>query len=175
MLQLLILFRIFTHIKPPVDNNVLIRSGEAQLVGWSRLMLYLGFNNLPRSVFWSADFNGRSDNTDVIRLRIDTMPSVSKSIRYTLRHLLITVFICSFLITISSCFSRVAISTKTLDRLYDLEETLTRDDVLRIAGPPQGRDGNEEFYYNVWNGPVFFSDSFLIVFDEAGKVTWMSF
>ena len=68
MLQLLILFRIFTHIKPPVDNNVLIRSGEAQLVGWSRLMLYLGFNNLPRSVFWSADLNGRSDNTDVIQL-----------------------------------------------------------------------------------------------------------
>ena len=31
-------------------------------------MLYLGFNTLPRSVFWSADLNGRSDNTDVIRL-----------------------------------------------------------------------------------------------------------
>ena len=29
-------------------------------------MLYLGFNTLPRSVFWSADLNGRSDNTDVI-------------------------------------------------------------------------------------------------------------
>ena len=28
-------------------------------------MLYSGFNNLPRSVFWSADLNGRSDNTDV--------------------------------------------------------------------------------------------------------------
>ena len=31
-------------------------------------MLYSGFNILPRSVFWSADFNGRSDNLDVIRL-----------------------------------------------------------------------------------------------------------
>ena len=29
-------------------------------------MLYSGFNTLPRSVFWSADLNGRSDNTDVI-------------------------------------------------------------------------------------------------------------
>ena len=29
-------------------------------------MLYLGFNILPRSVFWLADLNGRSDNTDVI-------------------------------------------------------------------------------------------------------------
>ena len=29
-------------------------------------MLYSGFNILPRSVFWSASFNGRSDNTDVI-------------------------------------------------------------------------------------------------------------
>ena len=29
-------------------------------------MLYSGFNILPRSVFWSTYFNGRSDNTDVI-------------------------------------------------------------------------------------------------------------
>jgi len=49
------------------DNNALIRSGEARLVGWSRIMLYLGFKLLPRSVFWPADFNGRSDNADVIR------------------------------------------------------------------------------------------------------------
>ena len=32
-------------------------------------MLYPGFNILPRSVFWSADLNGRSDNTDVIHSR----------------------------------------------------------------------------------------------------------
>ena len=31
-------------------------------------MLYSGFNTLHRSVFWSADFNGRSDNTDVVSL-----------------------------------------------------------------------------------------------------------
>ena len=51
----------------PVDNNVLIRSGEARLVGWSRQMLYSGFTTLPRSVFWSANLNGRSDNTDIIQ------------------------------------------------------------------------------------------------------------
>ena len=57
-----------------VDNRSLIRSGEAWLVGWSRQMLYSGFNILPRSVFWSADFNGRSDNLDVIRaFRIDSV------------------------------------------------------------------------------------------------------
>ena len=50
------------------DNNVLIRSGEARLVGWSRQMLYSGFITLPRSVFWSAYFNGRWDNADVIWL-----------------------------------------------------------------------------------------------------------
>ena len=50
------------------DNNVLIRSGEAPLVGWSRLMLYSGFSILLRSVVRSANFNGRSDNTDVIHL-----------------------------------------------------------------------------------------------------------
>ena len=48
------------------DNRTLIRSGDAWLVGWSRSMLYSGFSILPRSVFWSADFNGRSDNLDVI-------------------------------------------------------------------------------------------------------------
>ena len=32
------------------DNNVLIRSGEAPGVGWSRNMLYSGFDILPRSV-----------------------------------------------------------------------------------------------------------------------------
>ena len=47
---------------------MLIRIGEALGVGWSRNMLYSGFNILPRSVFWSAYFNGRSDNTDVIPL-----------------------------------------------------------------------------------------------------------
>ena len=31
-------------------------------------MLYLGFSILPRSVFWSANLNGRSDNLDVIPL-----------------------------------------------------------------------------------------------------------
>ena len=55
------------------DNNVLILSGEARLVGWSRLMLYSGFSILPRSVFWSASFNGRSDNTDVMRLKPMTL------------------------------------------------------------------------------------------------------
>ena len=46
--------------------NVLIRSGGARGIGWSRNMLYSGFNILPRSVFWSAYLNSRSDNTDVI-------------------------------------------------------------------------------------------------------------
>ena len=32
------------------DNNVLIRSGEALGIGWSRNMLYSGFSILPRSV-----------------------------------------------------------------------------------------------------------------------------
>ena len=32
-------------------------------------MLYSEVNILPRSVFWSADSNGRSDNTDVIQLK----------------------------------------------------------------------------------------------------------
>ena len=64
---------------------------------------------------------------------------------------------------------------KTFDRLHAIEETLTRDDVLRIAGSPHGRKGNEEFYYNVWNGPVFFSDMLIVVFDDEGKVIGMSF
>ena len=31
------------QLNPP-DNNVLIRSGEALGIGWSRIMLYSGFN-----------------------------------------------------------------------------------------------------------------------------------
>ena len=53
---------------PPLDNRTLIRSGEAPVVGWSRQMLYSGFNILPRSVIRSANSNGRSDNLDVIPL-----------------------------------------------------------------------------------------------------------
>ena len=62
----MIIFLADNHWQTSLYNNVLIRSGEARLVGWSRNMLYSGFNVLPRSVFWSANFNGRSDNTDVI-------------------------------------------------------------------------------------------------------------
>ena len=49
-------------------NNALIPGGEAQLVGWSRSMLYLGFNTLPRSIVRSAGFARRWDNLDVIQL-----------------------------------------------------------------------------------------------------------
>ena len=41
-------------------------------------MLYSGFSTLHRSVFWSADFNGRSDNTDVIRLRTIFMNPIAE-------------------------------------------------------------------------------------------------
>ena len=61
------------------DNNVLIRSGEAPGVGWSRNMLYSGFDILPRSVFWSASFNGRSDNTDVIPLNLGAGIELAKT------------------------------------------------------------------------------------------------
>ena len=60
---------VTTFSRLPRDNRTLIRSGEARLVGWSRQMLYSGFNILPRSVIRSADINGRSDNLDVIPLK----------------------------------------------------------------------------------------------------------
>ena len=47
---------------------MLIRSGEAPAIGWSRNMLYSGFITLHRSGFWSAYLNGRSDNLGVIQL-----------------------------------------------------------------------------------------------------------
>ena len=59
------------------DNNALIRSGEAWLVGWSRQMLYSEFIILPRSVVRLADFVRRSDNADVMSL---ALPSVYRSI-----------------------------------------------------------------------------------------------
>ena len=48
----------------------MIRSGEALGVGWSRNMLYSGFNILPRSVVRSAYSIDRSDNLDVIPLKL---------------------------------------------------------------------------------------------------------
>ena len=48
-------------------------------------MLYSGLNILPRSVFWSADFSGRSDNTDVIQL-----------MKYSLRSLLLVTLVAGF-------------------------------------------------------------------------------
>ena len=38
------------RFRTSVDNRSLIRSGEAPAIGWSRNMLYSGFNILPRSV-----------------------------------------------------------------------------------------------------------------------------
>ena len=52
-----------------MDNRALIRSGEALAIGWSRQMLYSGFNTLPRSVIRLANSFDRSDNLDVIRLK----------------------------------------------------------------------------------------------------------
>ena len=40
----------WTQVRPPLNNNVLIRSGKAPGVGWSRDMLCSGFNILHRSV-----------------------------------------------------------------------------------------------------------------------------
>ena len=53
-------------------------------------MLYLGFNILPRSVFWSADLNGRSDNTDVIRL--------NQLLRFSIRTILLLTLLVSLFV-----------------------------------------------------------------------------
>ena len=82
---------------------MLIRSGEARLVGWSRLMLYSGFNNLPRSVFWSANLNGRSDNTDVIRLKQINRIAMSGS-KHPFRFKLSTVLLLVVPVAILSLF-----------------------------------------------------------------------
>ena len=67
---------------------MLIRSGEAPEIGWSRNMLYSGFNIFPRSVFWLADLNGRSDNTDVIRLNERSPMAKQSYLKYGIAALL---------------------------------------------------------------------------------------
>ena len=57
-------------------------------------MLYSGFNVSPRSVFWSADCNGRSDNLDVIRL------SKTKMKTYSLAYLLFVTTAIAVLFTV---------------------------------------------------------------------------
>ena len=69
-------------------------------------MLYSGFNTLHRSVFWSADFNGRSDNTDVIRLRL-AMPK-----RLTILGLLI----------VTACIAlAIAVALRSIRPVYEIQ------------------------------------------------------
>ena len=49
-------------------------------------MLYSGFTILLRSIFWSADFNGRSDNLDVILpMNLDTQIETLEKIGFEFR------------------------------------------------------------------------------------------
>ena len=66
-------------------------------------MLYSGFNILPRSVVRSADFNGRSDNLDVIRLigRYRAQSTMRKRFTQTsVRTLLIVTALSAFAVVI---------------------------------------------------------------------------
>ena len=65
-------------------------------------MLYSGFNILPRSVFGLADFNGRSDNLDVIRLQklqnfMNGTPN-KRRIRFSIRSALLGLFAAAILL-----------------------------------------------------------------------------
>ena len=64
----------------------MIRSGEAQLVGWSRSILYSGFNILPRSVIRLANSIVRSDNLDVITLALNP---TDRTMKFQIRTLLL--------------------------------------------------------------------------------------
>ena len=92
-------------------NNVLIRSGEAPGIGWSRQMLYSGFDILPRSVYWSAYFNGRSDNTDVIRLRKTSEPHNMKLTANRSRFRLRSLFLAITVLAIGLAYFRTQYST----------------------------------------------------------------
>lgn len=103
------------------------------------------------------------------------MEQQTANFRFSLNRLLIFVIFIAIVCAIPSWVGRMAISQNTLDRLCEREPSLTREQVLEIAGPPHYRRGDKEFRYNVWNGFVFFSDMFCIQFDTDGNVTWMSF
>ena len=109
----------------PVDNNVLIRSGEARLAGWSRQMLYSGFTTLPRSVFWSANLNGRSDNTDVMSLaRTQIMNQEPAIIRP--RFSLLTFLLCATVICLG------------ISHWNTTRELASAQDELRVLRDEQG-------------------------------------
>ena len=53
-----------SQLRTSLYNNLLIRSGEAPAIGWSRYMLYTGFITLPRSVVrWQTGFAARITRT----------------------------------------------------------------------------------------------------------------
>ena len=65
------------HWQTTLYNNVLIRSGEAPAIGWSRNMLYLRFNTLHRSVIRrQTGFAARITRT--LCRSTETMPSAIK-------------------------------------------------------------------------------------------------
>ena len=62
-----------TNFQGSPDNNVLIRSGEAPEIGWSRNMLYSGFITLHRSVIRrQTEFAARITRTlsGLLKLRV---------------------------------------------------------------------------------------------------------
>ena len=107
-------------------------------------MLQSGFNILPRSVFWSAYLNGRSDNLDVMSLGTAAMTNSKRKIRLrlSLRAALTGLFLASLVLGIWTSRSlnqkRAIIALKKLggDVMYDDYESRRLDSAIaRWLGP----------------------------------------
>ena len=131
-------------------NNVLIRSGEARLVGWSRSMLYSGFNTLLRSVVSLADFICRCDNTDVIWLSMNAennpyqSPSDTRFGRTATRRMLKYAIAYLMLASIPSCIGLQSLKTSLLK-----SKVLNTKDLPPLVGNESGTVS--EYLLNIWH------------------------
>ena len=115
-------------------NNALIPFGEARLIGWSRSMLYSGFNTLPRSVVRLADSGVRWNNADVMSL--DETRIFSGFKMKTTLHFVAIAF--STLLTCASAIAQTgapSLSTET-----EFQNNLTQNERYLICRTRVARD-----------------------------------
>ena len=74
------------------------------------------------------------------------------------------------MLSLPSLLGLIAISQHTE---MQIEEGMTRQELIQIAGRPHQIGSDETWYYNVWRGPLPV-DSLIVGFDDNGVVNGVS-
>ena len=111
------------------------------------------------SIFWSADFNGRSDNLDVIQLDLsrcgELMP---KKLQFSMFYLLVGFFVVAAVLAVVVGFAR---STSWISEFEPLAIGMTKADVLEIVGQPTSMSKKGDWTYT----PLDYGEPVFLFFD----------